>query len=367
MGIDLETLEVDASHSQSHNSTSEDSGNRGNYDKNKGYNDNSKNNSGNNKFSIDKGSNENDVNSDDKASYYVNVRHKRDHCGEVMAFFKDSLLLMLKSLMSLEDPHNDNCYIQEFVTMKWQFELMKTIFLPLESCCTISQFKYWNSRAGIRGTTKKTYNQWRQGFWHSWQATVIRFQHVGPIYNKHEKPRCYDNWICKEISHQRNKASRVRLLQIMIDKLYLNGKCEEVFISSCYLAFEQQSFGHLDVLAEELMMKVVMVCYILHNLYIGFGDLKIYLQRLVRHNSDAFKTEQTPLDWYNRANDVDNGPLAVEDVPRVPERSHSHLLPKSSSWHGQRHDKCLKARLSRDGRVRRDEVSLSLPIPPTNK
>jgi hypothetical protein len=164
MAISVEVLERDPYTYLSYPDSSrnnDDSGNDSNNDdgdddsNNDDGGDDSNNDDGNSNSSGDKdSSDEEDANSDSgEASYQTNAGQKRSYNGEVMPFCKDRLLRLISTIASHEDPHNDDCYVEQFVTGEKQFEMMKQVFPRFESYCSMNKLQQWITKAGIWGTT----------------------------------------------------------------------------------------------------------------------------------------------------------------------------------------------------------------------
>lgn len=106
-------LTEDIFHSEPHNNVNDDNDDHGN------------NNDSGNKDSSD---DENDNSNIGEASYLTKAGHKRHHSGEIVPFCKNRLLHMISTIASHEDPHNDDCYVQQFATTESQFAMIRAIF-----------------------------------------------------------------------------------------------------------------------------------------------------------------------------------------------------------------------------------------------
>lgn len=133
-------LTEDIFHSEPHNNVNDDNDDHGN------------NNDSGNKDSSD---DENDNSNIGEASYLTKAGHKRNHSGEIVPFCKNRLLHMISTIASHEDPHNDDCYVQQFATTESQFAMIRAIFPRLEYYCSIKQLQYWISQAGLWGTISR--------------------------------------------------------------------------------------------------------------------------------------------------------------------------------------------------------------------
>ncbi|KAG0162690.1 hypothetical protein DFQ30_001500 [Apophysomyces sp. BC1015] len=122
---------------------------------------------------------------------------------------------------------------------------MKTIFPRLEQFCTVRQLPYWVGQADIWGPVKRTVtNKSRisgRNLWvvkEEYRAFLAGNCDAISAYWQHSRanPRLLTIGYVRKSPTNESDASRVRLLQLMVDKLYFRGKCEEVYASPCCLA-----------------------------------------------------------------------------------------------------------------------------------
>ena len=107
-------------------------------------------------------------------------------------------------------------------------------------------------------------------------------------------------------------------------------------------------YKHLYVLSEQRMREIIVVCCILHNTCITFGDSKDYLTELLQQHGDDIETDTSPLDWYLRVNNIDGAQFGFQDMQHGPEQPPAQNVEIPSRGDN--------IRIAREGRIRRDEV-----------
>lgn len=108
-------------------------------------------------------------------------------------------------------------------------------------------------------------------------------------------------------------------------------------------------YKHLYVLSEHRMREIIVVCCILHNICITFGDSEEYLTELLQQNGDEIETDTSPLEWYLRVNNIDGAQFGFQDIQH--ELEHPPVQNDEVSV-----QEAGDIRISREGRARRDEV-----------
>ncbi|KAI8047843.1 uncharacterized protein B0P05DRAFT_565257 [Gilbertella persicaria] len=208
----------------SNNSGSDDSNNSGSDDSNNSGSDDSN-------SSIYKNNNSNNGSKDRSK--------KRKLDDTVIPFCKDRLLNLMKEIATDENPLNDKCYSKQFLTAKDQYQLMCSVFPHLKNHCSVYQLQYWIGQAKIWGKSTRSRKNQRELGRNLW---VVDEQLRAFVTDTSDSVKAYWKYLQHDTKYitigyarksptDETKESRIRLLQLMVNKLYFRGKCEEVFVS----------------------------------------------------------------------------------------------------------------------------------------
>ncbi|KAI9468525.1 MAG: hypothetical protein EXX96DRAFT_629990 [Benjaminiella poitrasii] len=190
--------------------------NNGNNDNSNGSDDNG---SDNSNSSIYRNKNSNNSNKD---------RSKKRKLDDTdIPFCKDRLLNLMKEIATDENPLNDNCYSKQFLTTEDQYQLMCSVFPRLKINANI-----W----GKSGRSRKNQRKLGRKLW------VVDEQLRAFATDTSDSVKAYWKYLQHDTKYitigyarksptDETKESRIRLLQLMVNKLYFRGKCEEVFVS----------------------------------------------------------------------------------------------------------------------------------------
>ncbi|ORE00793.1 hypothetical protein BCV72DRAFT_246403 [Rhizopus microsporus var. microsporus] len=229
---------IDYHDGKDNNGNNDDSSNSDSNDNNSG-NDSNSNDSDDSNSRIYKNNNSDNSNKDRSK--------KRKLDNTVIPFCKDRLLNLMKEIATDENPLNDSCYSKQFLTAEGQYQLMCSIFPRLKNHCNENQLQYWIGQAKIWGKSERSRKNQRKSGRNLW---VVDEQLRGKITSLNFGFPYFNNLLCsaywKYLQHDtkyitigyarksptdETKESRIRLLQLMVNKLYFRGKCEEVFVS----------------------------------------------------------------------------------------------------------------------------------------
>ncbi|KAK4516954.1 uncharacterized protein ATC70_000282 [Mucor velutinosus] len=253
---DLDGNDSNGNNNDSNNNGSDDSDNNGNNndsdnngnnnDSDNNGNNNDSNNNGNNNDSNNNGSD--DSSDDSNSSIYENNNSnnsnkdrskKRKLNDTVIPFCKDRLLSLMKEIATDENPLNNNCYFKQFLTAEDQYQLMSRVFPRLKNHCSVNQLQYWIGQAKIWGKSERSRKNQRKSGRYLWVVDEQLWAFVTDTsdsvkaywkYLKHDTKYITIGYARKSPTDE-TKESRMRLLQLMVNKLYSRGKCEEVFVS----------------------------------------------------------------------------------------------------------------------------------------
>ncbi|KAG0900683.1 hypothetical protein G6F29_011779 [Rhizopus arrhizus] len=198
---------------------------------NNGNNDDSNNSNSDDSNSVYKNNNSNNSNKDKSK--------KRKLDNTVIPFCKDRLLNLMKEIATDENPLNNNCYSKQFLTAEDQYQLMCSMFSRLKNHCSVNQLQYWIGQAKIWGKSERSRKNQRKPGRNLW---VVDEQLRAFVADTSDSVKAYWKYLQHDTKYitigyarksptDETKESRIRLLQLMVNKLYFHGKCEEVFVS----------------------------------------------------------------------------------------------------------------------------------------
>ncbi|KAG1443100.1 hypothetical protein G6F56_010797 [Rhizopus delemar] len=164
---------------------------------------------------------------------------KRKLNDTVIPFCKDRLLNLMKEIVTDENPLNNNCYSKQFLTAEDQYQLMCNVFPQLRNHCSVSQLQYWIEQAKIWGKSERSRKNQRKPGRNLW---VVDEQLWAFVMDTSDSVKAYWKYLQYDTKYitigyarksptDETKESRIRLLQLMVNKLYFRGKCVEVFVS----------------------------------------------------------------------------------------------------------------------------------------
>ncbi|KAI8988554.1 hypothetical protein BDF20DRAFT_856380 [Mycotypha africana] len=203
----------------------------------------------NNDKSDDRNNSDSNSGSDDSnSSIYKNDKNnnskkdrskKRKLNDTVIPFCKERLLNLMREIATEENPLNDNCYTKQFLTAEKQYQLMCSVFPHLPNHCSQSQLQYWIGKAKIWGKSGRSREFGRKLGRTLWvvdeqlRAFMTDTSDTVKTYWKYleHDTKCGTIGYARKSPYDESKESRIRLLQLMVSKLYLRGKCEKVFVS----------------------------------------------------------------------------------------------------------------------------------------
>ncbi|KAG1164713.1 hypothetical protein G6F37_000054 [Rhizopus arrhizus] len=113
------------------------------------------------------------------------------------------------------------------------------MFPRLKNHCSINQLQYWIGQAKIWGKSERSRKNQRKPGQNLW---VVDEQLRAFVTDTSDSVKAYWKYLQHDTKHitigyarksptDETKESRIRLLQLMVNKLYFRGKCEEVFVS----------------------------------------------------------------------------------------------------------------------------------------
>ncbi|GAA5798142.1 hypothetical protein HPULCUR_003542 [Helicostylum pulchrum] len=116
---------------------------------------------------------------------------------------------------------------------------MCSVFPRLENHCNVNQLQYWIRQANIWGKSGRSRKNQRKPGRNLW---VVDEQLRAFVMDTSDSVKAYWKYLQHDTKYitigyarksptDETKESRIRLLQLMVNKLYFRGKCEEVFVS----------------------------------------------------------------------------------------------------------------------------------------
>lgn len=158
----------------------------------------------------------------------------------IIPFCKSRLLDIMKLLGTEVDPSDEQYYEERFLTAEMQFTMMEEIFPNLKKHCTVERLQYWVGKAKVWGERKrKTIGGKSQYVRRVWvvKKDFRKFLNASSdsVSSYWHRLQNESNFITigyvRKSQTSEVDSTRVRLLQMMIEKLYFKMKCEEVYAS----------------------------------------------------------------------------------------------------------------------------------------
>ncbi|KAF1800906.1 hypothetical protein V8B55DRAFT_1390506 [Mucor lusitanicus] len=145
----------------------------------------------------------------------------------------------MKEIATDEDPLNDNCYSKQFLTSGNQYQLMCSVFPQLKNHCSANQLQCWIGQAEIWGKSERSRKNQRKYGRTLW---VVNEQLRAFVTDTSDSIKAYWRYLQHDTKYttigyarksptDETRESRIRLLQLMVNKLHFRGKCKEVYVS----------------------------------------------------------------------------------------------------------------------------------------
>ncbi|KAI7846970.1 hypothetical protein BDC45DRAFT_472958 [Circinella umbellata] len=200
------------------------------------------NNDKNHKYSDSNNHNTEKLNNDKKTSHGTKglAAKKRKISKNIVPFCKERLLNIMESIATSDKPSDTEYYNYQFMTAELQYEMMKELFPDLEQYCTADRLQYWVGKSSIWGPRKRITENGKTKYGrHLWivgkdmREFLVESTDSITTYWDHLKKETDFITIgyARKSPTKENDASRARLLQLMVDKLFFRMKCEEVYVS----------------------------------------------------------------------------------------------------------------------------------------